>query len=133
MAHDSVERNTLTPRHRVLGLGASHTGSASFIGERISSIALVPLGLWAAWAAVAVAPGGYAGSVAFLHGPFNAAMAVLLVAVGLYHAHLGMRVIIEDYIGHHGRKLLLILLNLAVAWIFGAVGVVSILKVAFAA
>ena len=133
MAKDSVERNFLTARHRVLGLGASHTGSAAFIGERLSSIALVPLGLWVVWAAVTVAPGGYAGAVAFLHGPFNAAMAVLLVAIGLYHAQLGMRVVIEDYIGDHGRKLALILLNLAVAWIFAAVGVVSILKVAFAA
>jgi succinate dehydrogenase / fumarate reductase, membrane anchor subunit len=133
MAQGGVERNTLTPRHRVLGLGPSRTGSGAFIGERVSSIALVPLGLWAAWAAVVAAPGGYAGATAFLHAPFNAAMAVLLLAVGLYHAHLGMRVIIEDYIGHHGRKLALILLSLAVAGLFGAVGVVSILKVAFAA
>ena len=44
-----------------------------------------------------------------------------------------MRVIIEDYIGHHGRKLALILANLAVAGVFAAVGVVAILKVAFSA
>ena len=130
---ESVEGGYLTPRHRVLGLGPSRTGVGSFIGERVSSIALVPLGLWAVWAAVAVAPGGYAGAVGFLHSPVNAAFAALLVAVGLYHAQLGLRVVIEDYIGNHARKIALILLNVAVAWLFGAVGVVSILKVAFAA
>ncbi len=123
----------LTPRYRVRGLGASHTGSAAFIAERVSSIALIPLCLWAVWAAIAAAPGGYDGAVALLHNPVNATLAALLVAVGLYHAQLGMRVIIEDYIGGHGLKISLILLNLAIAFIAGAMGVVSILKVAFAA
>ena len=123
----------LTARARVRGLGASHTGSAAFIAERASSIALAPLCLWAVWAAIAGAPGGYDGATALLHNPVNAAMAVLLVAVGLYHAYLGMRVIIEDYIGGHGLKIALILLDAAAALAFGAIGVVSILKVAFGA
>ena len=122
-----------TARARVGGLGASHTGSHGFIVERVTSIALVPLCLWAAWAAVTVAPTGYEGAVAFLRSPWHAALAVLLVAVGLRHAAIGMRVIVEDYVQHHGARIAWLLVNSAVAWIATAVAVVSILKVAFSA
>ena len=51
-----------TPLKRARGLGASHSGVGGFIAERVTSIALVPLCLWAVWAAMAVAPTGYAGA-----------------------------------------------------------------------
>lgn len=119
-----------TPRSRVRGLGASHTGSAAFIAERITSIALVPLCLWAVWAALAIAPTGYAGAVALLHNPVNATLAALLVAISFHHTHLGMRVVIEDYVADHGLKLAALLANSGVALLGGALGLVSILKVA---
>ena len=122
-----------TPLKRARGLGASHTGVGGFIAERVSSIALVPLCLWAVWAGLAIGPGGYVGAVAFLQSPVNATLAVLLVAIGFQHTHLGMRVIIEDYIGGHLLRLAMLLLNSAVALLGGALGVVSILKVAFSA
>lgn len=127
----AADPHYLTPRARVRGLGASRTGVGSFIAERVSSIALVPLCLWAVWAAVAVAPSGFEGAAAFLRNPLNATLAVLLVAISFQHTHLGMRVIVEDYIGGHGRKISLLLVNSAVALVGAAVAVVSILKVAF--
>ena len=122
-----------TPLSRARGLGASHTGVGGFIAERVTSIALAPLCLWAVWAAVVIAPGGYVGAVAFLRNPIEATMAVLLVAISFQHTHLGMRVIVEDYIGGHMLRLSLLLLNSAVALLGGALGVVAILKVAFSA
>jgi succinate dehydrogenase / fumarate reductase membrane anchor subunit len=41
-----------------------------------------------------------------------------------------VRVIVEDYIHKHGNKIVLLLLNAGVAWLAGALGVFSILKVA---
>ncbi len=122
-----------TPLKRARGLGASHTGVGAFIAERVSSVALVPLCLWAVWAALAVAPAGYSGAVAFLHNPVNATLAVLLVVVGFQHTHLGMRVVVEDYIGGHSLRLATLLLNSAIALLGGALAVVSLLKVAFQA
>ena len=122
-----------SPLGRVRGLGSAHTGVGSFISERVTSVALVFLCLWAVWAMVAVAPGGYAGAVAFLHNPVEATLAILLVAIGFQHTHLGMRVIIEDYVHAPGAKLAVLLLNSAVALVGGALGVVALLKVAVSA
>ena len=118
-----------TPLSRVRGLGASHTGVGAFIAERVTSIALVPLCLWAVWATFATAPAGYAGAVALLHNPVQAT----LIVISFRHTELGMRVVIEDYIGGHGLKLSLILLNRTVALVGAALGAISILKVAFSA
>ena len=122
-----------TPLKRARGLGAAHSGVGSFIAERVTSIALVPLCLWAVWAAMAVAPGGYAGAVAFLHSPLNATLAVLLVAIAFQHTHLGMRVVIEDYVSGHELRIAALLANSGVALLGGALAAVSILKVAFQA
>ena len=39
-----------TPLHKVRGLGASHSGTGHFWRQRITAVALVPLGLWFAFA-----------------------------------------------------------------------------------
>ena len=123
----------VTPLSRVRGMGASRTGVGGFIKERVTSIALVPLCLWAVWAALAAAPGGYEGAVALLQNPVHATFAVLLVVIGFHHTHLGMKVVIEDYVHAHGPKFAALLANSAVALLGAALAVVSILKVAVSA
>ena len=126
MADDSLR----TPLSRARGLGSGHSGVARFISERATSVALVPLSLWAVWAALAVAHAGYGGAVAFLQSPVNAVMAALTVFVSALHMKMGMQVIIEDYIHLPRSKLPLLLLNSGVCWLGAAVGVFAILKVA---
>ena len=122
-----------TPLKRARGLGAAHSGVGGFIAERVTWIALTPLGLWAAWAVLAVAPTGYAGAVRFLQNPVSATLAALFVGLGFHHVQLAMKAVIEDYIGGHHRRLALLLLNTGVALVGGALAVVSILKVAVSA
>ena len=55
---------------------------------------------------------------------------ILLLAISFIHMHAGMRVIVEDYIHKTLSKSALLLLNLAVCVVFGALAVFSILKVA---
>jgi len=119
-----------TPLGRARGLGSAHTGVGRFIGERATSVALVPLSLWAIYAGLKIAPLGYDGAVAFLQSPLNAVLAVLLIAVSVSHMDMGMRVIIEDYIHKPISKIVLMLLSTGVSWTFGALGIVSVLKVA---
>ncbi len=125
-----VESSYRTPLSRARGLGSAHSGVARFISERATSVALVPLTLWAVWAALAVAPAGYPGAVAFLQSPVNAVLAALTIFVSALHMKMGMQVILEDYIHKPSSKIVLLLLNSAVCWLAAAGGVFSILKVA---
>ena len=125
-----AESSFRTPLSRARGLGSAHHGASRFISERATSIALVPLSLWAVWAALAVAHSGYGGAVGFLQSPVNAVLAALTLFVSAYHMKLGMQVIIEDYIHVVRNKIMLLLLNSAVCWLAAALGVFAILKVA---
>ena len=120
-----------TPLSRARGLGSAKSGVNRFIAERATSIALVPLSLWAVYAALKISQAGYVGAIAMLQSPVNAALAVLLIACSCAHMQMGMAVIIEDYIHKHVSKIALLLLSAGVCWLAGAVGVLSILKVAF--
>lgn len=127
---DAGDNQYRTALSRARGLGAAKEGVNRFIGERATAIALVPLSLWAVYAGLRIGRGGYEGAAGFLHSPFNAVMAVLLIAVSAAHMEMGMRVIVEDYIHKPGNKIVLLLLNAGVCWLGGALGVFSILKVA---
>ena len=102
--------------------------SRSF-GERISSLALVPLGLWLVSAALTLAGGDYETAVAFVRQPLDAVLLALLVAVGFWHMQSGMRAIVEDYFGGFNRVVLLAI-NLFVSVLVGALAIFCILKVA---
>ena len=115
-----------TPLGRARGLGSAKSGVGNFIGERVSSVALVPLVLWAVWAAVGLAGGSFNDAVAWLRSPINATLTILLTLAGFYHMQLGMRVIIEDYIARHSTRTALLLLNL---FFFGAAAVLTVLSV----
>ena len=115
---------------RARGLGASKTGAGHWLQERITSILLVPLSVWAVFAAFRLASVDYATAVAWLQRPFNSVMLVLLVVVSFIHMHAGMRVIVEDYIHKTLSKSALLVINLMVCLLAGALAVMSILKVA---
>lgn len=115
---------------RARGLGAAKHGVGHWMSERISSVALVPLSLWGVFSALNLARVGYDGALLWLHAPVNAVLAFLLVLVAFQHMHSGLRVVVEDYIHKPGTKVTLLLLNLFVCVLFGALALFSILKVA---
>ena len=120
-----------TANKRAQGLGPSKHGVGHFIAERVTSIALVPLSIWAVYAIIVLAPLPYEGVVLWLHNPINTVLSVLFVAFSFYHMGLGMQVVIEDYIHRRGSLMGLLLFN-ALVWGGGAVlAIVCILKVAF--
>jgi succinate dehydrogenase / fumarate reductase membrane anchor subunit len=67
----------------------------------------------------------------WLQSPINAVLTLLLIIVGIWHMHVGLRVVIEDYIHKSLSKAALLLLNMFVCGLGGALAVFSILKVAF--
>ena len=119
-----------TPLSRARGLGSAKHGVSHWLSERIGAVALVPLTLWAVFGVLRLAAGDYDFAVAWIHDPLNAVLMVLTIAISFWHMHSGMRVVIEDYIHVVLTKSLLLLLNLFVCGLFGALAVFSILKVA---
>ena len=119
-----------TPLGRARGLGSAKSGVGRYIGERVTSTALVFLVLWAVWSALTLARGGYDGAIQWIGSPVNAALMVLLTIVGFYHMQVGMTVIIEDYIAKPTSKALLLLANAFACWGGMALTVLCLLKVA---
>jgi succinate dehydrogenase / fumarate reductase, membrane anchor subunit len=119
-----------SPLGRARGMGSAKHGVGHFIAQRVTAIALVILLLWGATSVVGLAHGDYGTAADWLHSPFNAALAVLLAFAAFWHMQLGMRVIIEDYFQKASTKGALLVLNIFVSWLGGALTIISILKVA---
>jgi succinate dehydrogenase / fumarate reductase membrane anchor subunit len=119
-----------TPLGRVRGLGAAKHGVGGFIAQRVSAAALVVLTLWGVYAGFSLARASYATAVLWLHAPVNAVALALLIGVGVFHMRIGMAEIIIDYIERPTTKAALLTLNVFAAWLAGAIGIFSVLKVA---
>ena len=114
---------------RVRGLGTA-SGVGPWRTQRILSIALVPLTLWFVIAAIGLFGAGYLEARAWLASPFNATMMVLLVVTLFWHTQHGLQVVIEDYVHDEGMKIASLLVVTFACFLFGGLGVVSILMVA---
>lgn len=119
-----------TPLKRARGLGAAGHGAGHWISERVTSIALVPLSLWAVFAALTLAPFNYDTALSWVARPLNAVLLALLFAVGFLHMHAGLRVVVEDYIHKPLSKGALLILNLFVCGLGAGLALFAILKVA---
>ena len=119
-----------TPLNRARGLGSAKSGVAHFWHQRVTAVALVPLTIWFVWAVARYTGAPYDDVRAFLGDPFNAAAMVLFVIAGLYHAALGVQVVIEDYVHSEGMKLALLLLTKFAAFAIGVVSAIAVLRIA---
>jgi succinate dehydrogenase / fumarate reductase, membrane anchor subunit len=122
-----------TPIGRVLGLGAAKEGVGHWWAQRVSAIALVLLGLWLVGALVVLGDYQYERVIGFIGRPFNAVLLALLVGTAVYHSQLGVQVVVEDYITHHGTKIIVMLLLNFLHVALAALGIFAILRIAFGA
>jgi len=125
--------NLRTPLSQVKGHGSAKEGTSHFWVQRLTAVGMVPLVLWLCFS-VASLPGMSQLEIrTWLSGPFTAVLMILLLLTGLFHAKLGLQVVIEDYVGNHGiRTASIIALTLGCA-LLAVLGVFSIMSIAFAA
>lgn len=131
MAGPSSSARFRTPMSRARGMGASHHGVGHFITERVSGLALIPLTLWGLFAGLRLAALDFDGAAMWVSIPHNTVLLCLLIVVALIHLKGQVQVVIEDYVPNFLIKTVLVLANLFVCVLGGALGVVAILKVAF--
>jgi succinate dehydrogenase / fumarate reductase membrane anchor subunit len=118
------------PLKRTRGWGSAQSGTAHFIAQRITAVALIPLTLWAIWTALELLHADYPHAVELLRAPLNAVLMIGFVVALFWHAQLGVQVVIEDYVHTRWRE---ITLQLAVkfACALGALaGTLAIVRIA---
>jgi succinate dehydrogenase / fumarate reductase membrane anchor subunit len=99
-----------TPLHKVQGLGAAHSGTGHFWRQRITAVALVPLGLWFTYAMLGLVGTNEVAILSFLAHPLNALLMAAFAATMLYHMSLGLQVVVDDYVHSTGMKIFCLLL-----------------------
>ena len=119
-----------TPLAQVRGLGSAKEGPHHWWAQRLTAVALVPLFLWFVASVAAVGTAEYAVAAEWLKSPINATLLILLLVALFHHAHLGMQVVFEDYIGTEWLKVTCIVLMKFIAILLAAVTVVAVLRVA---
>ena len=118
----------MTSTHRIK-VAEGH-GAGAWVKERLTSLALVPLGLWGLWSAARLAGVGYDGAMAWLAAPLNAWLLAITLLISVWHLHLGLRVIVEDYIHRKGSLRALLVANTLFCVLLAAAGVFFIVRVA---
>jgi succinate dehydrogenase / fumarate reductase, membrane anchor subunit len=116
---------------RVRGLGSAKEGVHHWWMQRLSAVALVPLGIWFVVSAIKLAGVPLAGFRAWLNTGANVFLMVLLVATLFYHLKLGLQVVLEDYIHNERVKIVSLALNTFGCILVGAYSIFALVKVAF--
>ena len=122
-----------TPLANARGLGSAREGVGHWWQQRLTSLALVPLGLWFGFSVALLGTADYYTAVAWLAHPVNAVLMILMLAVTFWHGVLGLKVVIEDYVDTEWKKFTLILLVQFAAAILALVGIFAVLRIALGA
>ncbi len=77
---------------------SSTTGSGHWKWQRVTAVLLIPLTLWFMFSIVRYIDSGFEELVAWVSRPWVAVLLLLYLATMFWHAWLGVRVVIEDYI-----------------------------------
>jgi succinate dehydrogenase / fumarate reductase membrane anchor subunit len=117
---------------RARGLGSAHDGVHHWWAQRLSALALIPLGLWFVASIVCLAGADYAAISQWLSAPFTVGALSLTILAVFYHAVLGLQIVIEDYIHTKAVKLILLVGLQFAGFALAAAAIVSLLMIAFA-
>jgi len=128
----SVQESS-TPLGHVRGLGSSHHGGGHWIRERLTSAALLLLGIWFV-ASLLLLPALDHKTVAdWLKSPGGAVPMILFVITAFVHAVDGLKVVVDDYVHDVGDHMLIDGIILFVGIGGAALALFSLAQIAFKA
>jgi succinate dehydrogenase / fumarate reductase membrane anchor subunit len=122
----------VSPLNKVLGLGSARGGSEHWWVQRLSAIALIPLGLWLIAALAGLPAFDYASVSSWMSGPLNSILLILLILTMTYHSYLGVQVVVEDYV-YGATKTVTLIASMLAHLFLGCAGIYSVLRVGFGA
>jgi succinate dehydrogenase / fumarate reductase membrane anchor subunit len=123
--------NSSTELKRVRGLGSAREGGEHWIGERVSSVALLFLGVWLIASLLFLPTLDYATVREWLQTPWGAVPMGLFVVTSFYHGLDGLKVVVDDYVHEPGNNFALNTLLLFLAVGGAALALFALGKIAF--
>jgi succinate dehydrogenase / fumarate reductase, membrane anchor subunit len=125
--------NLVSPLSRVLGLGSAKGGAEHWWLQRVTAIALVPLGIWLALALVSLPDYSYGTLRTWVSQPVTAVLLILTVISVIYHSKLGVQVVVEDYVRAKALKVASLMLSTLLHIAVAVAAVFAILRIAIGA
>lgn len=119
-----------SPLGRARGYGSAKDGVHHFWVQRVSAVALIPLSLWFVFSVAQLSLESFPAVRLWVASPSVAVGLVLFIATLFYHSMLGVQVVIEDYVGGEGKKLVTMLLMKFAHAVGAAAGIFAVLKIA---
>lgn len=96
--------DSASPLGQVRGLGPAGHGGEHWIGERVSSIALLLLGSWLLASLLLLPDLSRQTFVEWLRMPAAAVPMALFVVAAFAHGLAGLKVVVDDYVGDDGNR-----------------------------
>lgn len=121
-----------SPLGRVRGLGPARSGVKHWWGQRVTALALVPLGLWFVYSILSMEGEGRLRMAHWVAAPMDTVLLLALIIAAFSHMQLGLQVVIEDYIHGEGARTLAQLAMRGLTVLLALTAIVSVLKLAFA-
>ena len=120
-----------TELKKVRGLGSAREGGDHWIGERVSSVALLLLGTWLIASLLLLPSLDYATVREWLRTPLGAVPMALFVITSFCHGLDGLKVVVDDYVHEPGNNFALNTLLLFLAVGGAALALFALGKIAF--
>jgi succinate dehydrogenase / fumarate reductase membrane anchor subunit len=120
-----------SPLGRAIGLGSAKEGVEHWLAQRITAIALLPLGLWFVSAVISLVGADLETVQNWVSQPLAAILLVLLLIAMFYHLALGIQVVIEDYVHTELARLGLVVVVRLLSFGFAVAGIFAVLIIAF--
>lgn len=120
-----------TPLRRVRGLGSARQGSQDWWHQRVTAVALLPLSLWLTVHLPLLPEVSFTEVVSWISLPWNTILLLSFIMLSLFHAMLGLQVVIEDYVHNDWMKVIGMLgVRLVTAFLALSTGF-SVLRIVF--
>jgi succinate dehydrogenase / fumarate reductase membrane anchor subunit len=110
-------------------LGSARNGLREWRLQRLTAIALIPLGLYFAISILRLATSDQTTAAAWLASPVPALLVILFVLAGLAHALVGLRSVFADYVHKRATLVVTELIARAATILLAGASILAVLKI----
>ena len=108
---------------------ADSAAARHWLMQKISALALLPLVVWFLVSMAMLTGATYQDLINWVKNPFVTVGLILFLGLVFFHLKLGVHEVVEDYVQNQTKKVTLLFLNSAFAYVFGLLSIISILRI----